>query len=339
MIRPMKKPDHVSELPEKMADYVVRRLLDMRGSTIIYSGQKKQAEIGMPEAYGLSGFEERYISGGDGGRIGLWYKPPTDPDKPVYVAFHGRTGHWGFAGNYPPPKHLDEPFKDNTYRSKWLKAMADSGAGVVAVHTRGFGRSHNSSVKKITSALIAEDMRAIDHFLEAENICPRQTVLVGESLGGALASLLSDEMAQRGRQPAMLALINTFSDMSRMVHQGVKDIVWKNTHYLKNASEGNIRRHMKDPLNTAAHLSLMSRDTKLYIAQAPFDDTIDASHAKRLLESARQVPLDVTFRALVGEYKTHYPRNHTNWNPTALVADLERVYHDRGVVKSVGLGR
>lgn len=60
---------------------------------------------------------------------------------PPYVAFHGRNGHWGFADDYPVAKKYEGMVYVPEYRNTWLKTMADSGAGVVAVHTRGFERS------------------------------------------------------------------------------------------------------------------------------------------------------------------------------------------------------
>jgi pimeloyl-ACP methyl ester carboxylesterase len=319
-----------TELKTRMADFVVRRIIDVMGDNkVIYADMKKQAPIGAPEEYGLEGFEERFVTSADGSRIGIWYKPPTDPDKPTYVAFHGRGGHWGFADNKKPPKHRTGPFKNNCYRHNWLEAMADSGAGVVAVHTRGFGKSANPSINEITEDALKQDMVAVDQFLEAEGIDPRNTITTGESLGGALATILTETMAERGHAPAMLGLVNSFSTMSGALRDAVGYFGIGKFQPLKHATEENISKRLKNPLNTQSRIASLQRDTKLYIAQAPEDAVVRRHHAQRNLESGRTNQLDATFRALVNNFCTTYEREHTNWEPRELVKDMESAFKSR----------
>lgn len=319
-----------SDIKSKAADFAVRRLIDVMGeSRMIFSGIKKQAPIGAPQQYGLEGFREDRVTSADGSQIGLWHKPASDPSKPTYVVFHGRSGHWGFGSNYPAPPSKSGTQKDTCYRHKWLQAMAETGAGVVAVHTRGFGLSANPSIKNITEAALKQDMEAVDDFLQAQNIQPAETIVAGESLGGAMATILSETMAERGHPAGMLGLVNTFSSMSGVLHDTISSMKLGPLQPLKWASEENIRRRMNSPLDTAERIGKLQRDTKLYIAHSPDDEVISPRHADKILQNSQETRLDATFRALTDSYRTTYERHHTNWNPSALVADMEDALRGR----------
>lgn len=316
------------DIGSRVANFAVRRIIDFKGeSNVIYSDMDSQVLPMMPpEQYDLKGFSEEYATSADGSEIGIWYKPPSDPDKPTYVAFHGRTGHWGYANSQNPSSEFTPTYQDNCFRHKWLEAMAESGAGVVAVHTRGFGLSANPSIKTITEDALKQDMEAVDGFLQDKHIDHKQTIVTGESLGGAMATLMSETMNGKKRPPAMLGLVNTFSDMSRAIYELLIQQKVGPLQPFKWSSEDNIRKHMSDPLNTNDRLEDMSKDTRLYIAHSTDDDVVSKSHAKRLLDTAHGKNFNVTFRALVNKYRTEYERDHTSWNPQEVVKDMEATY-------------
>lgn len=322
----------MTEIKTRMTDFVVRRLIDTLGeSNVVYANPKKQGPIGTPDHYGLEGFEERFATSADGSRIGIWYKPPSDPAKPTYVAFHGRGGHWGFADNKRPPRHRTPPFKNNCYRHNWLDAMAKSGAGVVAVHTRGFGLSANPSIKAITEDAIQQDLVAVDRFLEKERINPRTTIVTGESLGGGMATLMAETMAERGRPPGMLGLINTFSTMSGVLRDAVGNFRLGPLQPMKWATEENISNRLGNPFDNCHRLSRLKDCTKLYIAHSPEDEIVPYGHSQKNLESASGSAKygNPVFRQIADHFRTAYERHHTNWSPEALVADMEASFHSR----------
>lgn len=328
----------MSEVKTRMSDFVVRRIIDAMGETnVVYANPKKQGPIGEPEHYGLKGFEERFVTSADGSSIGIWYNPPADPSKPTYVAFHGRGGHWGFADNKKPPKHRTPPFKNNCYRHNWLEAMAESGAGVVAVHTRGFGLSANPTVQSISEDAIQQDFVAVDQFLEAEKINPRSTIVTGESLGGGMATLMAETMAERGHAPGMLGLINTFTTMSGALHDAVSGFKLGKLQPMKWATEENISTRLGNPYDNCHRLSRLKDCTKLYIAHAPEDEVVPYDHSQTNLASGSgsQKYGNPVFREIVDNFRTAYERNHTNWSPDALVADMEASFHShlRGNLK------
>lgn len=311
-----------AELRTRLSDFAVRRIVDVMGDNLIYAGRNRQAPLFAPEEYGLQGFEERSVTSADGTRIGLWYKPP-EPGKPTYVAFHGRGGHWGFAHPYPVEKNYPEGHKDFGYRHQWLDAMAQTGAGVVAVHTRGFGLSANPSTKSMSEAAIRQDMQAVDGFLQQQAIAPERTIVTGESLGGALAAVMSETMTQNGHPAGMLGLVNTFSDMTRAIHDTMVNMKLGPLRPLQWASEENLRKKMDNPLHTGDRLGESPRDTRLYVAHAPDDEVVAQSHSRRLLANTHGRDLNVTFRALVGTFRRPLTRSHTSWDPKALVADMQ----------------
>lgn len=317
----------MNDIRSIVSDFVVRRLIDVVGeSNVVFSNHKTQAPILPPQEYGLSGFQERFISSADGTRIGLWVKPPADASKPTYVAYHGRTGHWGFAAREKLPRKFTADFQDNAYRIHWLQAMADSGAGVVAVHTRGFGLSA-SPAQPVSESALKQDADAIAAYLQAQNIDARQTIVTGESLGGAQAAILDETMRRNGHPPAMLGLIGTFADMSRSVYDTLLNTRLGPLRPLKWATEQNIRQRLGDPLRTSDRLRETTEQTKLYIAHAPDDEVVLHSHAKRLLESTEGKQGLVSFRALTGSFRTGHTRSHTAWNAQAVVADMQEAFH------------
>jgi len=320
----------LSDLREKLSDFVVRRVVDVAGeANLVFSTRKKQAPIKEPAEYGLEGFETKYVTSRDGAKIGIWHKPPSDPTQPIYVAFHGRKGNWGFASSYPAPKSHTADYKDQGYRHQWLKAMADSGAGVIAVHTRGFGASNFPETKKHTIRNMAEDMEAVDDFMRHKNIDTRRVIVTGESMGGALAALMTEIMHERGHPPKMLGLVNTFSDMSRALHEQVIRVRFGKCQPLKAASYENFRERFANPLDTVKTVANLSNDTKLYVAHTPKDELMGLEHTQRVLKAGQDHGMDNTFRVLVGPFLRPLSRQHTAWDPKVLVEDMDNAFHGR----------
>ena len=165
---------HWEDLRTKASNLAVRCILEVSGDTnVIFSKMGNQVlPVMPPENYDLQGFEATHVTSADGTQIGLWHKPAEDTEKPTYVAFHGRTGNWGYAEEKELPDEYTPEWQDNCYRHKWLKALADTGAGVIAVHTRGFGLSADPSIKTITEDALKQDMEAIDDYMQKKQKDP-----------------------------------------------------------------------------------------------------------------------------------------------------------------------
>lgn len=320
----------MSKLRQSLSDFLVRQVVDFKGeSSLVFGAQKRQKPIESPAAYGLGDFQTIHIRSADGTQLALWYKPPTDPTKPIYVAHHGRRGNWGFASNYPVPKNQPVDHKDQNYRNQWLRAMADTGAGVVAVHTRGFGASDIPGFKRHTLRNINEDAEAVSDFLRGQNLPHERLVIAGESMGGALAALLCATLTDEGRPPKMLALVNTFSDMSTSIHEQIINAHLGKFRPMKDASLENTRKRFANPFDTVKAMDRMTPQTHLYVAHTPNDELMNLDHTQRVLKAGQDNQMNNTFRVLVGPFLRPLKRLHTAWDPQMLVKDMESVYYGR----------
>ncbi len=128
-------------------------------------------------------FEDAWFDAADGTRLHGWFVPHDNPRAVVLFA-HGN------AGNI-------------TGRDDILRSLHRMGVAVLAFDYRGYGRSEGSP----NEAGILGDGRAARTWLAKRVGIPESDiVLMGESLGGAVAALLAAETPARG-----LVLENTFS--------------------------------------------------------------------------------------------------------------------------------
>jgi uncharacterized protein len=93
-----------------------------------------------------------------------WYKPPAKKEKPTIVYFHGNAGNIG-------------------HRAMLVKPYLQHGYGVLLVSWRGY--SQNPGQPSETGLYL--DAEAALSFLQKHGIQPQCTVLLGESIGAAVA--------------------------------------------------------------------------------------------------------------------------------------------------------
>jgi len=108
----------------------------------------------------------------DGLSLTHWYRPPTDPQGPVLVVFHGNAGHIGDR----VPK---------------LVALMRAGFGMVLAGYRGYGGNPGRPSEEALSA----DARLLLDWLAEQGVGPERTVLYGESLGTGVAVKMAIERA------------------------------------------------------------------------------------------------------------------------------------------------
>jgi len=116
-----------------------------------------------PASSGLR-VEEVWLATGDGLRLNAWFLPaPSSPQ--VLLVFHGNA-------------------EDIGYGSERLRVFARLGVNVLAVDYRGYGKSEGSP----DEAGIYRDAEAAYRYLtEIRRFAPRNSVVYGQSLGGAVA--------------------------------------------------------------------------------------------------------------------------------------------------------
>jgi len=107
----------------------------------------------------------------DGLTLSSWWAPPVRPDRRVIVYLHGNAGHRGS-------------------RADRIDDYLSAGYGVLLVGYRGYGGNPGEP----TEAGLYDDARANLAFLAAQNVRPEHTVLLGESLGTAVAIQMATEL-------------------------------------------------------------------------------------------------------------------------------------------------
>ena len=139
------------------------------------------------------GIEDVYFEAADGVKTHGWFLERPKSDR-VLVYFHGNAG--SIADRY-----------------EWGCQLVQSGASVLMVEYRGYGRSEG----RPGEAGFYEDAEAVwTWLLEKRGYLAHQIVLYGKSLGGAVAA----ELALR-HPPGALILQSTFTSIPEMAKRVV----------------------------------------------------------------------------------------------------------------------
>ena len=129
----------------------------------IYFPPRYPAEFESPEKYGLR-VEEVWLRAEDNVRLNAWYLPSPSASK-VLLLFHGNATNLG----------TDLPR---------LQFFARLGVSLFEVDYRGYGKSQGSPDE---AGLYRDANAAYRYLVEARGYKPRDILLHGQSLGGAVA--------------------------------------------------------------------------------------------------------------------------------------------------------
>lgn len=140
--------------------YVFQRSLIYLPDRAVYSPE----DAGVPEMNVVE------LSTKDGLSINAWYRPPTRPDLPTIVYFHGN------AGNIANRGFIVRPYLDKGY-------------GVFLLTYRGY----SGNPGKPSEEGLYNDARAAMEFLGNEGVAEQCTVLYGNSIGAAVAIQMATE--------------------------------------------------------------------------------------------------------------------------------------------------
>lgn len=350
--------------------------------TIMFDPKAPQSMIRAPEEYGLTGFKPVFLeipkaskpgelgeinpaaaNGDNHTKLGLWVKEPADPTQPVYVVFHGRFGHWAEAGRQ---ESHGNPNYDKEFRLKWLKELAKTGAGVIAVHTRGHGLSRTDE-NPMSETLFERDIEKIaDYVLKEKRFNPDRVIVAGESLGSALATMLAEKMNAMGKPPAGLALINGFARMAdssamyirntpliNLIPKDIAPALLKRMgidpdtvkHLKLDIPVDDLDKKLRNKFPTAERIRKLNPEMDIYIANNLKDDVIPSDQHRKLCAAARQRGVNhnegqdtLTPVQLKNEYIKFSPEPHINWDPAAIVVDLQDLYDRRCQAYASGTG-
>ncbi|MFY9626971.1 MAG: alpha/beta fold hydrolase [Methylocystis sp.] len=126
------------------------------------------AAIVAPAQAGLTTIETLRLSSVDGEQLVAWYAPPARADRPLILYFHGNSG----------------VLAD---RAKRFHQLTDSGYGLLAISYRGYGGSTGAP----TEEGILLDAEAAYEEAEKRGFMGRRLVLMGESLGTGVATVIA----------------------------------------------------------------------------------------------------------------------------------------------------
>jgi fermentation-respiration switch protein FrsA (DUF1100 family) len=144
-------------------------------------------------------FQDVWFSAADDVRLHGWYCPAKSPRAVVLLA-HGNAGHIAS-------------------RAEWLAFLQrELCVSVFAFDYRGYGRSEG--VPTIEGAL-ADARAARAKLCELARVTDSQIVLMGESLGGAVAVQLAAEQA-----PRAVILQSTFSSLREIAQVHFRSLAW-----------------------------------------------------------------------------------------------------------------
>jgi len=114
-----------------------------------------------------------------------------DAGRPVIIYYPGNAGHRG-------------------YRAQQLKQLSTLNADIFLIDYRGYAENPGSPSEKA----YLHDARFIwDALIKEYEIEPERFVLLGESLGGGIATALASELSQEGTAPTGLFLQAPFSSL------------------------------------------------------------------------------------------------------------------------------
>ena len=159
-----------------------------------------------------------------------WWNPDKVPFKPVDVYYDSPSGNKIHAWLVKP--HLDPNAKPSCYiiyfhgnagnlthhyfYNQWF--VQNLNAVVFAVDYSGYGTSTGKPSEK---NCYADALAGLKKFMELENIAPDQIVIMGRSLGGAVAMQLAMDMQAEKTPCRALILESTFSSISDMANRVV----------------------------------------------------------------------------------------------------------------------
>ena len=232
----------------------------------------------------LSGLEPRRIEEvrvptADGLQLNGWlvraFPTPRDAQQngsvhPAVIWFPGNAGHRG-------------------YRALELDQLSRLGADAYLVDYRGYGDNPGRPTEENLEA----DARAVWKFVTtSQHVQPSQVVLLGESLGGGVATRLASELSQADTPPGGLILCATYS--------GLADVAFYQYPWLP------AKMILIDRFPSAEWIAHVT--CPVLVLHCKADDTVPFESGKRLFDAAPAVSagsVPKTFVVLPGAH--HIP--------------------------------
>ncbi len=222
---------------------VILLLVFVFQSRLVYFPQVERKLTATPLAAGLA-YEEVQLRTADNVTLHGWWVPAGDARGAVLL-LHGN------AGNI-------------SHRIGYLKMFHGLRYSTLLVDYRGYGKSNGAPSEEGT---YHDAEAAWSHLIETRKLDAREIVVVGESLGGGVATWLAAKYP-----PRALVLASTFTSVPDL---GAKVYPWIPVRLLARITYGNLER-------------LPKIGVPILIAHSRDDDIIPYAHAEMLFAAARE---------------------------------------------------
>lgn len=155
---------------------------------LLYHPDRRAADL-TPRQLGVE-YEEFWLTAPDGVKVNGWrvFSPATESRKKTLLVFHGNAGNLGTAAHR-------------------LAIYARLGCDVYMIDYHGYGKSGGEASE---ANLYLDAQTVWGHLIDERGLSPNDIVIMGYSLGGAVASWL----AERNPAAAGLILESTFTRLS-----------------------------------------------------------------------------------------------------------------------------
>lgn len=121
-----------------------------------------------------------------------------DPSARVVISLHGNAGHL-----------------PNAVRSPHFHTLTDTTSyHLLSIDYRGFGKSSGTPTEE---GLIEDASTLVDFVMGEAGVKPERIVILGHSLGTAVASAVAERYAQKGIDFAGVVLVSAFSSLPTML--------------------------------------------------------------------------------------------------------------------------
>ena len=192
------------------------------------------------------GYEEVELTTQDGLTLRAFYHE-ADQGMPTVLYFHGNGGTLQGA-------------------SVSNAALVEAGIGVLLVEYRGYGGNPGSPSEK---GLYLDGEAAVD-WLHQQGVAPSDTIVVGNSIGGGVATHIATLLNEADDAPAGLILIAPFSSLPAVA---AEKLWWIPARWLV--------RDQYDNRSRVAALNI-----PMLVQHGDADDLIEDSHGKQLAATA-----------------------------------------------------
>lgn len=222
---------------------VVLALLYLFQSRLLYFPEIGREAPVTPRVVGLA-FEEVWLEVEPQVKLHAWYVPRVDP-KGAALILHGNAGSIAL-------------------RVDWLRMFDEMGYASFVVDYRGYGRSTGAPSEQGT---YADAQAAWNHLVHDRGFKPRDIVILGESLGGAIAAWLAARTTPRAL--ILQAAFTSVPDVAASIYPLFPVRLISRFRYDTRAALGEVA-------------------APVFVAHSRADEIIPFAHGRSLYEAARE---------------------------------------------------